>query len=62
MRSAAVAIAPATVGNMAVGFDVLGCSVPVLGDTVRAGASPNASCASPPSRAWHPAFRHRAKE
>ena len=30
----AVAFAPASVGNVAVGFDVLGCSVPALGDTV----------------------------
>lgn len=32
----AVAFAPASVGNVAVGFDVLGCSVAALGDTVRA--------------------------
>lgn len=30
----AVAFAPASIGNMAVGFDVLGCSVSALGDTV----------------------------
>jgi homoserine kinase len=30
------AFAPASIGNMAVGFDVLGCSVSALGDTVRA--------------------------
>lgn len=32
----AVAFAPASVGNVAVGFDVLGCSVAALGDTVTA--------------------------
>ena len=32
--AAAAAFAPASIGNVAVGFDVLGCSVPVLGDTV----------------------------
>lgn len=32
----AVAFAPASIGNMAVGFDVLGCSVSALGDTVTA--------------------------
>jgi homoserine kinase len=32
----AVAFAPASVGNVAVGFDVLGCSVPALGDRVTA--------------------------
>jgi homoserine kinase len=32
----AVAFAPASVGNMAVGFDVLGCSVSTIGDKVRA--------------------------
>ncbi len=32
----AVAFAPASVGNVGVGFDVLGHSVPVLGDTVTA--------------------------
>lgn len=37
MRDAqAVAFAPASIGNMAVGFDVLGCSVSALGDTVTA--------------------------
>jgi homoserine kinase len=34
--SRAVAFAPASVGNVAVGFDVLGHSVSVLGDTVQA--------------------------
>lgn len=32
----AVAFAPASVGNVAVGFDVLGCSVPAIGDKVTA--------------------------
>jgi homoserine kinase len=32
----AVAFAPASVGNVAVGFDVLGCSVPAVGDKVTA--------------------------
>src|SRR5258708_37470444 len=32
----AVAFAPASVGNVAVGFDVLGYSVPFAGDRVRA--------------------------
>jgi homoserine kinase len=32
----AVAFAPASIGNVAVGFDVLGCSVPALGDRVTA--------------------------
>jgi homoserine kinase len=36
----ATAIAPASVGNLAVGFDVLGQSFPVLGDRVRAERSP----------------------
>jgi len=36
MRSEAAAFAPASVGNVAVGFDVLGCSVAALGDTVKA--------------------------
>lgn len=37
MQSAeAVAFAPASVGNVAVGFDILGCSVPAVGDKVMA--------------------------
>lgn len=35
-----VAFAPASVGNVAVGFDVLGCSVGALGDTVAARCIP----------------------
>jgi homoserine kinase len=35
-RDEAVAFAPASIGNVAVGFDVLGCSVPALGDRVSA--------------------------
>jgi homoserine kinase len=35
-RDAALAFAPASVGNVAVGFDILGQSVPVIGDRVRA--------------------------
>jgi homoserine kinase len=35
-RDAALAFAPASVGNVAVGFDILGHSVPVIGDRVRA--------------------------
>ncbi len=36
----ATAFAPASIGNVAVGFDVLGQSFPVLGDRVRAESSP----------------------
>ena len=36
----ATAFAPASIGNVAVGFDVLGQSFPVLGDKVRAEVSP----------------------
>ncbi len=39
--SSALAFAPASVGNVAVGFDVLGHSVPVLGDRVRAVRTPD---------------------
>jgi homoserine kinase len=35
-RASATAFAPASVGNVAVGFDVLGLSVSALGDRVRA--------------------------
>jgi homoserine kinase len=35
-RDTAIAFAPASVGNVAVGFDILGHSVPVMGDRVRA--------------------------
>ncbi|HET7698284.1 MAG TPA: homoserine kinase [Vicinamibacterales bacterium] len=38
-RTHAVAFAPASVGNVAVGFDVLGYSASVAGDRVRAGRS-----------------------
>jgi len=37
----AVAFAPASIGNVAVGFDVLGQSAPIAGDTVRAARSPD---------------------
>ena len=35
-RASATAFAPATVGNVAVGFDILGHAIGVIGDTVRA--------------------------
>ncbi len=38
-RASATAFAPASVGNVAVGFDVLGLSVSALGDRVRAVAA-----------------------
>jgi homoserine kinase len=39
-RTHAAAFAPASVGNVAVGFDVLGYSVPFAGDRVRAARAP----------------------
>jgi homoserine kinase len=39
-RAAATAFAPATVGNVGVGFDILGHAFGVLGDRVRAARSP----------------------
>jgi len=41
--TAARAFAPASVGNVAVGFDVLGHSVPVMGDRVHATRTPDCS-------------------
>lgn len=38
-RNLAVAFAPASVGNVAVGFDILGHAFPVIGDRVRAARS-----------------------
>ncbi len=40
VADAALAFAPASVGNVAVGFDVLGHSVPAVGDRVRAVRTP----------------------
>lgn len=40
-RDSALAFAPASVGNVAVGFDVLGHSVDVVGDRVRAARAPD---------------------
>ena len=42
-RDTALAFAPASVGNVAVGFDILGHSVPVMGDRVRAIRIPDRS-------------------
>ena len=42
-RPSALAFAPASVGNVAVGFDVLGHSVSVMGDRVRAARMPDRS-------------------
>jgi homoserine kinase len=46
------AFAPATVANVAIGFDILGHTVEAVGDRVRVRASRSPWCASARSAAW----------